>query len=690
MTISTTTNRYSYSGNGTTTVFSYASKFLANGDVVVVLVSSDGTETVQTLNTHYTVSGAGNDAGGSVTMTTAPASGQTLVIYGDPDIIQPLDLVENDSLPAEEIEDAYDRITLIALRLSDRMDRSLRLSDGDATTEANMVLPNETERASMVLGFDADGDPVAVANVPTSGVTATAAAETLLDDTTISAMRDTLGVFAADWIFAPLYSGVDSTGTNDSSAGIQAAVDAAAGKPVYFPAGTYRIDTTIDYTTTSSDVFTPGLKLIGAGRLLTFFDNRVASGACFKIDTDTTVKFQAGIEFRGFSIITDTSPASSDGIYLRRAYHVSIHDVSIKGMSQDGIHIEVNEGDGDGSNMVAMSHVRIENCAAWGINCAMGTGLNELSFLKLDHVFVQSCGTASASSPPPSGGMKWRGQVLDLDNSAFVTCENVGLYVVGGAGLGNTLSVDATAFENNVKRHVLIEGLDSGALRNIQLYSNDSYVATNGIKLDGTSSTIRNILIDGVLVRATSGNNAYTAFQTTGGSVENASIQVTNVSWGNFDHSGQTRYDGSFIRDEIQDWPGGGPELTFATPGNLAVTYSSRVGKYIKGRDGVTRCWFNITTSAFTHTTASGQLRIGNLPRTAENTAGMISVGSVQWQGITKASYTQVTPKIEPNTAYIQFQASGSGQALSDVSAADMPTGGNVALIGMIEFRGAT
>lgn len=490
-------------------------------------------------------------------------------------------------------------------------------------------------------------------------------------------------------VFAPLYSGVDMTGATDSSTGVQAAVDDAAGRIVYFPAGTCRIDTTIDYTTTSSDVFTPGLKIRGAGRLMTYFDNRVASGPCFKVDTDTTVKFQAGILFDGFSIITDTTPASSDGIYLRRAYHVNIHDVSIKGMTQDGIHIEVNEGDGDGSNMLSLSQVRIENCAGWGINCAMGSGLNELSFLKLDHVFVQSCGTTAVGTPT-SGGMKWRGQVLDLDNSAFVTNVNVGLYVVGGAGLGNTLSVDATAFENNVGIHVLIEGLDSGALRNIQLYSNDSFVATNGIKLDGTSSVIRNILIDGVLVRATSGNNAYTAFLATGGNVENASVQVTNVSWGNFDYSGQTRYDGSFVRDEIQDSPAGGPEITFATPGDLAVTYASRVGKYIKGRDGVVRFWFNIETSAFTHTTASGQLRVSNLPRTAENTTGMYSTGTVQWQGITKASYTQITPRIDPNTAYIQFQASGSGQALSDVTAANMPTGGPVVLRGMIEFRGAT
>jgi hypothetical protein len=468
-------------------------------------------------------------------------------------------------------------------------------------------------------------------------------------------------------------------------------VDAAAGKPVYFPAGTYRIDTTIDYTTTSSDVFTPGLKIVGAGRLLTYFDNRVASGAAFKVDTNTTVKFQAGIEFRGFSIITDTTPASSDGIYLRRAYHVTMHDVSIKGMSQDGVHIEVNEGDGDGSNMIAMSHVRIENCAAWGVNCSMGSGLNELSFLKLDHVFIQSCGTTAVGTPT-SGGMRWRGQVLDLDNSAFVTNVNCGLYVVGGAGLGNTLSCDAVAFENNVGIHVLIEGLDSGAFRNIQLYSNDSFVATNGIKMDGTSSTIRNVLIDGVLVRATSGNNAYTAFLTTGGSIENKSVEVTNVSWGNFDYAGQTRYSGSFVRDEVQDWPGGGPELTFATPGNLAVTYSSRLGKYVKTRDNIVRCWFEVSapSSGFTHTTASGQLRLGNLPRTAENSTGLYSTGSVQWQGITKTGYTHVVPRIDPNTAYVQFQASGSSQAISDVTAADVPTAGAVVLRGTIEYRGAT
>jgi hypothetical protein len=111
--------------------------------------------------------------------------------------------------------------------------------------------------------------------------------------------------------------------------------------------------------------------------------------------------------------------------------------------------------------------------------------------------------------------------------------------------------------------------------------------------------------IDGVIVRATSGNNAYTAFSSTGGNVENKSVEVCNVSWANFDHAGQTRYDSSFIRDETKSWT---PVLTFATPGNLSTTYSTQNGKVRRTRDGMVHLSMDVVTSAFTHTTASGEI----------------------------------------------------------------------------------
>jgi hypothetical protein len=126
------------------------------------------------------------------------------------------------------------------------------------------------------------------------------------------------------------------------------------------------------------------------------------------------------------------------------------------------------------------------------------------------------------------------------------------------------------------------------------------------------------------------------------------------------------------------------PVLTFATPGNLSVSYSSQVGAYTKvGRTYY--LYFNIATSAYTQTTASGALTITGLPATSS--AGFPqSPGSLIWGGITKASFTQVSPSINFSSNTMTFLASGSGQAASNVNAADMPTGGTIILRGQITY----
>lgn len=154
MTLSTTQSRVSYAGNGSSTVFSFPYYFLLTTDLVVILrQDSDGTEVTQTITTHYTVSGAGNSAGGSVTMLTAPASGYTLTIYRDPTATQGLDLVENDPLPAEEVEKAFDKTTMLIQRINDLRDRSVTLTDGFAGT-FDPSLPPLIE-ASKLLGVNA-------------------------------------------------------------------------------------------------------------------------------------------------------------------------------------------------------------------------------------------------------------------------------------------------------------------------------------------------------------------------------------------------------------------------------------------------------------------------------------------------------------------------------------------------------
>lgn len=126
------------------------------------------------------------------------------------------------------------------------------------------------------------------------------------------------------------------------------------------------------------------------------------------------------------------------------------------------------------------------------------------------------------------------------------------------------------------------------------------------------------------------------------------------------------------------------PVLTFATPGNLAVAYSTQFGRYYQLSSNLVLVQFNITTSAFTFTTATGNLQITGLPFTDANLAALRMSGSCSWGGITKAGYTQMSLGMPNNNSLFQLSASGSGQAIAAVTAADTPTGGTIALIGEV------
>ena len=76
MTVSSTTVKNSYSGNGSTTEFAYGYKIFADSDLIVIIrTDSTGVETVKPLTTHYTVSGAGDASGGNVTFTFTDKAG---------------------------------------------------------------------------------------------------------------------------------------------------------------------------------------------------------------------------------------------------------------------------------------------------------------------------------------------------------------------------------------------------------------------------------------------------------------------------------------------------------------------------------------------------------------------------------------------------------------------------------------
>ena len=160
MTISSTTTKNSYSGNGSTTVFAYGFYIPASTDIQVIVRSSTGTETVKaegTGSTNYSITGVGSGSGGNVTFVTAPASGETVVLRRNTAKTQATDYVANDPFPAETHEDALDKLTIIGQDLQEQVDRSLKLSRTNTMTSTEFTV-GSTDRASKILAFDSSGE----------------------------------------------------------------------------------------------------------------------------------------------------------------------------------------------------------------------------------------------------------------------------------------------------------------------------------------------------------------------------------------------------------------------------------------------------------------------------------------------------------------------------------------------------
>lgn len=172
MTVLSTVSKVSYSGNGATTIFAVPFYFLADSHLLVVLRSAAGVETVQALTTNYTVSGAGELTGGSVTMLVAPAAGTTLVITRDVPLTQDMDLLPNDRLPADTLEESVDKLTMIAQQLNNVTSQSIKFPTSDSSSISS-TLPTSSERANKYLRFGASGEPTAATII--ADITATAA-----------------------------------------------------------------------------------------------------------------------------------------------------------------------------------------------------------------------------------------------------------------------------------------------------------------------------------------------------------------------------------------------------------------------------------------------------------------------------------------------------------------------------------
>jgi len=170
MTISTTTIKNSFTGNGSTTAFTYTFPINTTAEILVIERSATGTETVRAEGSGSTNYGIVNNgaAGGIVTMVTAPVSGVTLILRRNTTLTQETDYVANDPFPAETHEDALDKLQMQTQELQEQADRSFKVSRTTSITTSEFTEDAAT-RASKALGFDSNGNLTTVADFLPAG-----------------------------------------------------------------------------------------------------------------------------------------------------------------------------------------------------------------------------------------------------------------------------------------------------------------------------------------------------------------------------------------------------------------------------------------------------------------------------------------------------------------------------------------
>jgi hypothetical protein len=128
MTISNTTVQVAYNGNGSTTAFAVTPQVRAASEIQVILVDTNGEETVQTLTTDYTLTGIV-----TVNMLVAPASGEKLVIRRVTPVTQLADYTPNGRFPSSSHEDVLDKITQVQQEHAYDLRRTIKVKKSNST-----------------------------------------------------------------------------------------------------------------------------------------------------------------------------------------------------------------------------------------------------------------------------------------------------------------------------------------------------------------------------------------------------------------------------------------------------------------------------------------------------------------------------------------------------------------------------
>jgi hypothetical protein len=194
MTITETTTRQVFTGDGTANPLPIIIPFFENTDLIVEK-ELNGVTTTLVLGTDYTVTG-GDGAGGTIVPTAViPADGTQWVIVRSMPQTQEIDLENQSTILASAIEEALDRLVMLLLDTDDSSARSVKADDGEVGP-TGLRMPDLATRINKILQWDGSGEITAVApsDIDLVAVTISTLGEALIAASTVAAMRTVLNI----------------------------------------------------------------------------------------------------------------------------------------------------------------------------------------------------------------------------------------------------------------------------------------------------------------------------------------------------------------------------------------------------------------------------------------------------------------------------------------------------------------
>ena len=155
-----------YAGDDITSAFDYDFRIEDKTQLIVYETDDTGVQTTLTVDTDYTVSGIGVDAGGQVTRVAgALPTGYEWYIRSNYQATQDTAFASQGGFFPDVHEAAFDKLTFLIQQLSDGKDRTFKLADSLDVDGDFALVATAAERAGMYLTFDSNGD-IAVTTSP--------------------------------------------------------------------------------------------------------------------------------------------------------------------------------------------------------------------------------------------------------------------------------------------------------------------------------------------------------------------------------------------------------------------------------------------------------------------------------------------------------------------------------------------